>query len=96
MTNRRKIANWIGSLSLVLSFAFWLLLFLGSAKRPSDREFFMQGLDALAFVWAPIWLLSAMFAVASGILGSRRWLLAALAPLLSAWLSFSLLASIPF
>jgi hypothetical protein len=56
MTKRRKLANWIWSLSLVPSFAFWLLLFFGSARRPHDREFLMQGLDALAFDWLPVWL----------------------------------------
>ncbi|MGA7343821.1 MAG: hypothetical protein WBE72_05105 [Terracidiphilus sp.] len=96
MKNRRKIANWIGSLSLALSLAFWLLLLLGSARSLSDREFFMQGLDALFYVWLPVWSFSALLAVASAILGSRRWLLAALAPLLSAWLSLILLAGIPF
>jgi hypothetical protein len=96
MINRPKLANWFGGLSLALSLVFWLLLLLGSARRLLDREFFMQGLDALAFVWLPVWLFSALLSVASGIMGSRRWLLAVLAPLLSAWLSFSLLASIPF
>ncbi|MGP8251737.1 MAG: hypothetical protein ACLQHF_06855 [Terracidiphilus sp.] len=96
MTKRRKLANWIGSLSLVLSFAFWLFLLLGSARRPLDREFFMQGLNALAFVWLPVWLLATLFAVVAATLGSRRWLFAVLAPLTSAWLSWTLLASIRF
>jgi hypothetical protein len=96
MTKCPKLANWFGGLSLVLSLVFWLLLLPGSARRPLDREFFMQGLDGLAFVWLPIWLFSSLFAALSGVLGSRRWLFAVLAPLFSAWLSFSLLASIPF
>jgi hypothetical protein len=96
MKNRRKIANWIGSLSLVLSLAFWLLLFLGSARRPTDREFFMKGLDALFYICLPIWSFSALLAVASGVLGSRRWLFATLAPFLSAWITANLLGSIPF
>jgi hypothetical protein len=75
---------------------FLLLLFIPSSKRPFDRQFFMQGLNALAFLWLPVWLISALLAIASGLLGSRKWLYASLPPILSAWVSWTLLAGIPF
>jgi hypothetical protein len=56
----------------------------------------MQGLDALFLSWEWIWPLGFVLAIAAGILGSKRWWLAALAPIFSFWVSGAVLASIPF
>jgi hypothetical protein len=96
MTNRRRMANALGWLSLVLSLAFWLLLCFGSAKDHFEREHFMQGLKMLFHVWEPVWVLGLLLALAATIVGSRRWALATLLPVISFLVSVVVLASVPF
>ena len=96
MARRTKIANAMGWLSIALSLLYWLLLFLGSARHHFQREQFMMGLKAFAYLWNPIWALALLLAILAIVMGSRRWALAALIPVCSLLISWSLLASVPF
>jgi hypothetical protein len=96
MIKRRNIANGMGYLGLALSLIYWLLLYLDAAKHHFDREQLMLFLDGIAYVWIPVWLLGVLLSISAMIMGSRRWGLAVLLPVVSCWLSWSLLANIAF
>jgi hypothetical protein len=90
------MANAVGWLSIALSLAFWLLLCTGSAKGHFAKEHVLEGLKALFHVWTPIWVLGFLLALVAAGLGSRRWVLAALLPVVSFLVSMIILASVPF
>jgi hypothetical protein len=96
MIKRPNIANGMGYVGLVLSLLYWFLLCLDAAKHHFEREQFMLFLNGLAYVWLPVWLLGLLLSIAAMVMGSRRWGLAAVLPLVSCWLSWSILASVPF
>jgi hypothetical protein len=96
MIQRKTIANVIGCVSLVLSLGFWLLLCYGSAREHFAREHFMQGMKILFHVWEPVWVLGFVLSLAAAVVGSRRWLLATLLPIISFLVSVVVLASVPF
>jgi hypothetical protein len=96
MIKRPKIANGLGYTGLVLSSLYWLLLYLDAARHHFDREQFMLLLHGLAFVWLPIWGLGLLFALAAMVMGSMRWGLVAVFSVVSCWLSWSILGSVPF
>jgi len=81
---------------MVLSLAFWLLLCFGSARDHFEREHFMQGMKMLFHVWEPVWVLGLLPALTATIVGSRRWALATLLPVVSFLVSSVVLASVPF
>src|SRR5277367_6235235 len=96
MIRRRTIANATGCASLALSLVFWLLLCFGIAKAHFAREHFMEGLNTLFHVWGMIWVLGLLLALVATGLGSRRWALATLLPVISFFVSAAILASVPF
>ena len=96
MTDHRIRANALGVLSLGLSLAFWLLLFIGSLKGTHTKEHTLIGLKILFHVWSPVWVIGLVLALIASRLGSRRWIFAALFPVASFFISVALLASIPF
>jgi hypothetical protein len=96
MIKRRNIANGMGSLALVLSLLFPLLLSLDAVKHHFDREQFMLFLNALAYIWNPVWFLAFVLSIAALVMGSWRWGLAVVLPVASCWLSWTVLASVAF
>jgi hypothetical protein len=74
---RSFLASLLGWTSVVCSLGFWPLLGLEVAMPGWLR------IDPTFNQWVLIWLLALAFAVAATYLGSRRWALAALLPLLS-------------
>jgi hypothetical protein len=96
MVKRPKTGRVMGYLSLALSLLYWMLSGLDAAKHHFNREQFMLFLDDLFYVWLLVWPLGFLLSIAGMVLGSRRWGLATLLPVLSCWISMSLLSSIPF
>jgi len=96
MIKRSKVANALGYTGLGLSLAYPLFLFLDAVKHHFDREQFMLFLNALAYLWNPVWLLAFVLSIAALVIGSRRWGLAAALPVVSCWLSWTVLASVAF
>ena len=96
MIKRPNIANGLGYLGLGLSLLYPLLLFLDAAKHHFNRELFMMFLDDLFYVCLLVWPVGLLLSIAAMVIGSRRWGLAILLPVLSCWVSIVLLASIPF
>jgi hypothetical protein len=96
MSKRSNIANGMGYLGLVLSLLYGILLYLDAAKHHFDREQFMTFLDAIAFVWLPVWLVGFLLSIAAMATGSRKWGLAVALPLVSCWISWSILGSSAF
>jgi len=77
MNGRKTIATIFGTASLVCSLSFWPVLVLSYITR------FPKYLDLPFNSWAAIWALAVILALVAAALGSRRWVIAALIPLVT-------------
>ncbi len=93
---KSRIANVVGCISVAVSLAYWLFLCLGSANGHFTREHFMVGLNLLFHLWQPIWICVLSLSIVAAVIGSRRWALSVLLPILSFLISGMILGSIPF
>ena len=56
----------------------------------------MVGLNLLFHLWQPIWICVLSLSIVAAVIGSRRWALSVLLPILSFLISGMILGSIPF
>jgi hypothetical protein len=72
----KSLAKVFGYASLVCSLSFWVVLTLHYIPG------FPKNIDLPFGYWALIWLVAMVLAVVATALGSRRWALAAVVPLM--------------
>jgi len=80
MNRRKATATIFGTASLVCSLSFWPVLVLSYILG------FPKYLDLPLNSWAAIWALAVILALVAAALGSRRWMIAALIPVVTFFL----------
>ena len=89
--SRGILGNLIGCLSISCSLLFWVLLvcerFIGHFPLLPDLNF--NG-------WVVIWAFGLLFALVATALGSKRWLFAAMLPVITFFSTIAIVNSRPF
>ncbi len=81
--SRRLIANLIGWLGIICSLAFWVWVWILPHLSLHQREVWMRFDLGVSNVWPALWLAGFLLPFASAIIGSRRWIFAAIVPVVS-------------
>lgn len=90
--NRKAISNGAGCLSIACSLAFWTwaALFLFTPLNRSQAWLSLGTATGSPYVWLSLWIVGLVLAVLAAVLGSRKWIAAAVLALASfaaaAWL----------
>jgi hypothetical protein len=81
--NRRLIANITGWLGILCSLAYWAWVAVFPHLSAQQRTSWMRLDLGVSNVWPALWLAGFFLAIVSALIGSRRWIFAAIVPVLS-------------
>jgi energy-converting hydrogenase Eha subunit A len=81
--NRRLIANIIGWLAIACSTAFWVWEFILPHLPFQQREVGMRYDLGVSTLWPALWLAGFLLAFVAAVIGSKRWIFAAIVPIVS-------------
>jgi len=91
---RRLMANLTGWLGIICSLAFWVWLCIVTHLPFHQRSAWMRFDLGVSSVWPALWLAGFFLAFLSAMIGSRRWLFAAIVPVLSCGAAVILLSKV--
>ncbi len=80
---RRRIANGISWLGIACSLAFWAWIGIFPHLPFHQRGAWMRLSLGVSDVWPGFWLMGIVLPLAATVLGSWRWMFAALVPIVS-------------
>jgi hypothetical protein len=91
---RKSIANLVGCLGIACSLAFWIWDAILLHLSFHQREVWMRLDLGTSNLWPALWLAGFLLALVATAIGSRRWILAAVLPVLSCAAAVILLSRI--
>jgi len=92
--NRKLVANAIGCFGIACSLAYWVWLCIFAALPLNRREYWMKLDLGVSYIWPALWAAGLLLPLIAAAIGARRWVLAAIVPIVSCAAAIILLSHV--